>query len=50
MLTILNTADVPDLVVAYQNQAATYQLADATRRHEPHGEQPQIRPDRRRTG
>lgn len=29
MLPILNTADVPDLVVAYQNQAATYQLADA---------------------
>jgi multiple sugar transport system substrate-binding protein/sn-glycerol 3-phosphate transport system substrate-binding protein len=29
MLAILNTADVPDLVVAYQNQAATYQLADA---------------------
>ncbi len=29
MLPILNTPDVPDLVVAYQNQAATYQLADA---------------------
>jgi len=29
MLPILNTADVPDLVVAYQNQAATYQLADS---------------------
>lgn len=29
MLPILNTADVPDLVVAYQNQAATYQLANA---------------------
>ncbi len=29
MLPVLNTADVPDLVVAYQNQAATYQLADA---------------------
>jgi multiple sugar transport system substrate-binding protein len=29
MLPILNTADVPDLVVAYQNQAATYQLSDA---------------------
>ena len=25
---LLNTADVPDLVVAYQNQAATYQLGD----------------------
>lgn len=29
MLGLLNTADVPDLVVAYQNQAATYQVADA---------------------
>ncbi len=29
MLTFMNTADVPSLVVAYQNQAATYQLADA---------------------
>lgn len=29
MLPILNTPDVPTLVVAYQNQAATYQLADA---------------------
>ncbi|MBN2046795.1 MAG: extracellular solute-binding protein [Anaerolineaceae bacterium] len=29
MLPILNTPDVPDIVVAYQNQAATYQLADA---------------------
>ena len=29
MLTVLNTADVPDLVVAYQNQAATYQVAEA---------------------
>lgn len=29
MLPILNTQDVPSLVVAYQNQAATYQLADA---------------------
>ncbi len=28
MLTVLGTADVPNLVVAYQNQAATYQLAD----------------------
>jgi multiple sugar transport system substrate-binding protein len=27
MLRVLNTADAPDLVVAYQNQAATYQLA-----------------------
>ena len=29
MLPILNTPEVPDVVVAYQNQAATYQLADA---------------------
>ncbi len=29
MLPILGTPDVPDIVVAYQNQAATYQLADA---------------------
>ncbi len=29
MLGVLNTPDAPDLVVAYQNQAATYQLADA---------------------
>ncbi|MCD6290991.1 MAG: ABC transporter substrate-binding protein [Anaerolineae bacterium] len=29
MLAVLNTEDAPDLVVAYQNQAATYQLADA---------------------
>ena len=29
MLGLLNTPDVPDLVVAYQNQAATYQVADA---------------------
>jgi multiple sugar transport system substrate-binding protein len=29
MLIVLNTADVPDLVGAYQNQAATYQVADA---------------------
>ncbi|RME10097.1 MAG: ABC transporter substrate-binding protein [Ardenticatenia bacterium] len=28
MLGVLNTEDVPNLVVAYQNQAATYQLAD----------------------
>ena len=27
MLPILNTADVPDVVVGYQNQVATYQLA-----------------------
>lgn len=27
MLGVLNTPDAPDLVVAYQNQAATYQLA-----------------------
>ena len=29
MLGVMNTSDAPDLVVAYQNQAATYQLADA---------------------
>jgi phosphate/phosphite/phosphonate ABC transporter binding protein len=29
MLVSLNTPDAPDLVVAYQNQAATYQLADS---------------------
>lgn len=29
MLPLLNTEEAPDLVVAYQNQAATYQLADA---------------------
>ena len=29
MLPILNTGDVPDIVVAYQNQTATYQLADS---------------------
>lgn len=29
MLNVLNTPDAPNLVVAYQNQAATYQLADA---------------------
>ena len=29
MLTFMNTTDVPNLVVAYQNQAATYQLADS---------------------
>mgnify|MGYP001045597001 CR=1 FL=1 len=28
MLAVLNTPDVPDLVVAYQNQAATYQVGD----------------------
>lgn len=28
MLNLLGTADVPELVVAYQNQAATYQLSD----------------------
>lgn len=28
MLTVLGTPDAPNLVVAYQNQAATYQLAD----------------------
>ena len=29
MLGLLGTPEVPDLVVAYQNQAATYQLSDA---------------------
>ncbi|MFZ3070728.1 MAG: extracellular solute-binding protein [Anaerolineaceae bacterium] len=29
MLPLLNTPDVPDIVVGYQNQVATYQLADA---------------------
>jgi len=29
MLAILNTPDVPDVVVGYQNQTATYQLAGA---------------------
>jgi multiple sugar transport system substrate-binding protein len=29
MLGLLNTPDVPDVVVAYQNQAATYQLGGA---------------------
>jgi len=29
MLTFMNTADAPELVVAYQNQAATYQIANA---------------------
>lgn len=29
MLGLLGTSEVPDLVVAYQNQAATYQLRDA---------------------
>jgi len=29
MLGVLNTSAVPDLVVAYQNQAATYQLSEA---------------------
>jgi len=29
MLGVLNTSDAPNLAVAYQNQAATYQLADA---------------------
>lgn len=28
MLTVLDTPEVPSLVVAYQNQAATYQLSD----------------------
>ncbi|MBA2666896.1 MAG: extracellular solute-binding protein [Chloroflexi bacterium] len=28
MLVLLGTADVPNLVVAYQNQAATYQIVD----------------------
>ena len=29
MLTFMNTEDAPNLVVAYQNQAATYQLGEA---------------------
>jgi multiple sugar transport system substrate-binding protein/sn-glycerol 3-phosphate transport system substrate-binding protein len=29
MLVLLNTEDAPELVVAYQNQAATYQVGDA---------------------
>ncbi|MEN8171860.1 MAG: extracellular solute-binding protein [Chloroflexota bacterium] len=29
MLTVLNTEEAPNLVVAYQNQAATYQLGEA---------------------
>lgn len=29
MLALLNTPDVPDIVVGYQNQIATYQLADS---------------------
>ncbi|MFZ4814833.1 MAG: ABC transporter substrate-binding protein [Phototrophicaceae bacterium] len=29
MLTVMNTTDAPNLVVAYQNQAATYQLSDS---------------------
>ena len=29
MINVLNTSDAPSLVVAYQNQAATYQLADS---------------------
>lgn len=29
MLLVMNTGDAPGLVVAYQNQAATYQLADS---------------------
>jgi multiple sugar transport system substrate-binding protein len=29
MINVLNTSEAPSLVVAYQNQAATYQLADA---------------------
>ncbi|NOZ72586.1 MAG: hypothetical protein GXP38_11865, partial [Chloroflexi bacterium] len=29
MLGVMNTPDAPDIVVAYQNQAATYQLGDA---------------------
>ena len=29
MLGVMNTTDAPDLVVAYQNQAATYQLGNA---------------------
>lgn len=28
MLAVLNTSDAPNIVVAYQNQAATYQLAE----------------------
>ncbi len=28
MLAVLNTSDAPNVVVAYQNQAATYQIAD----------------------
>ena len=28
MLAVLNTSDAPNVVVAYQNQAATYQLAE----------------------
>ncbi len=28
MLAVLNTSDAPNIVVAYQNQATTYQLAD----------------------
>src|SRR5690554_1812180 len=28
MLALLGTSDTPDIVVAYQNQAATYQLVD----------------------
>ena len=28
MLTVVNTSDAPDLVVAYQNQSLTYQQAD----------------------
>jgi multiple sugar transport system substrate-binding protein len=29
MLGVINTSDAPDLVIAYQNQAATYQLGQA---------------------